>query len=130
MKNKNTLKKKDIFLISGILLVAVISYFLIYNPFNIGDGNKEIGNTVVVRINGEKVAVYSLDENSEYVLNNGTHILVIENGEAYLKETGCPDHYCEKQGKISYNNQTLTCLPFKLTVTVSNDKQPSVDLVS
>ena len=56
MKNKNTLKKKDIFLISGILLVAVISYFLIYNPFNIGDDNKEKGNAVVVRINGEKAS--------------------------------------------------------------------------
>lgn len=130
MKNKNTLKKKDILLICSILIIALIACFLIYNPYINKGNNDEIGNSVIVKIDREKVATYSLDENGQYILNGGTHILVIENGEAYLKETSCPDHYCEKQGKVSYNNQTLTCLPFKLTVTVSSDKQPSVDLVS
>ena len=34
------------------------------------------------------------------------------------------------QGKISKNGETITCLPYKLTVTVTGGENPSVDLVS
>lgn len=117
------MKKKDIILIVSIVLVAVLAFIIIQTT-------KKSGEEVVVKIDNVDVAHYSLDKDAEYVLNGGTHILVIENGKAYLRHASCPDHYCVKQGKISYNNETITCLPYKLTITVSNDKKPEVDLVS
>lgn len=141
------MKKKDIILIVAIALIAVISFIIVSKPpfvVNIynnifhngeetagGDSPAGVeGNTVIVRVDRTQVGIYSLDENAEYILNGGTHILVIENGCAYLKDVKCRDHICEKQGKVSYNNQTLTCLPYKLTVTVSSEQMPSVDFES
>ena len=117
------MKKKDIILIVSILLVAVLAFIIIHTT-------KKKGEEVVVKVDNVEIGRYSLSEEGEYILNGGTHILVIDDGEAYLKYASCPDHYCVKQGKISYNNETLTCLPYKLTVTVSNAKQPEAELVS
>ena len=124
MENKNTFKKKDIFIIVGILVVALIALLVI-------EMTKEAGASVIVRIDGKEVATYSLEIDAEYELNGGTNILCIKNKEAYLVDADCPDHLCVKQGKISKNGETITCLPNKLTITVTGAEQnSSVELVS
>ena len=105
------------------MLTALASFFAI-------ELTKEPGSEVIVKIDGNEVARYSLLIDEEYELNNGTNILCIKNGEAYLIDASCPDHLCVKQGKISKNGETITCLPNKLTVTVTGGDGPSVDLVS
>ena len=116
------MKKRDIILIASILIVA-IAFFLIVEL------TKEEGAGVTVKVDGVKVAEYSLSKNGTYPLNGGTNILVIENGKAYLTDANCPDKLCIHQGKISRTGETITCLPNKLTVTVFGAKE-SVDLVS
>ena len=115
--------KKDIFVIVGILVVAAISWLAV-------ELTKTPGSSVIVSINGEEIASYPLDKNNTYILNDGTNILCIENGVAYLVDASCPDHLCVKQGKISYSGETITCLPYKLTMTVSGGEEPPLDLVS
>jgi hypothetical protein len=117
------MKKRDIFVIVGVIVVALISLLVI-------ELTKEKGANVVVSINGNEVATYSLAKDGLYELNNGTNILCIEDGTAYLIEASCPDHLCVKQGKISYQGETITCLPYKLTVTVIGGNAPSIDLES
>ena len=117
------MKIRDIIVIGGILLTALASFFVI-------ELTKEPGSEVIVKIDGNEVARYSLLIDKEYELNNGTNILCIKNGEAYLIDASCPDHLCVKQGKISKNGETITCLPYKLTVTVIGGEDPSLDLVS
>ena len=116
------MKKRDIILIASILVVA-IAFFLIVEL------TKEEGAGVTVKVDGVKVAEYSLSKNGTYPLNGGTNILVIENGKAYLTDANCPDKLCVHQGKISRTGETITCLPNKLTVTVFGAEE-SVDLVS
>ena len=116
------MKKRDIILIASILIVA-IAFFLIVEL------TKEEGAGVTVKVDGVKVAEYSLSKNGTYPLNGGTKILVIENGKAYLTDANCPDKLCIHQGKISRTGETITCLPNKLTVTVFGAEE-SVDLVS
>ena len=124
MENKNTFKKKDIFIIVGILVVALVALLVI-------EMTKEDGASVVVRVDGKEVATYSLEIDAQYELNGGTNILCIKNKEAYLVDAKCPDHLCVKQGKISKNGETITCLPYKLTITVTGAEQnSSVELVS
>ena len=105
------------------MLTALASFLVI-------ELTKEPGSEVIVKIDGNEVARYSLLIDDEYELNNGTNILCIKNGEAYLIDASCPDHLCVKQGKISKNGETITCLPYKLTVTVTGGEKPPVDLVS
>lgn len=105
------IKKNDIILIVSILLI-VMAVFLVVAL------TREDGAYVVVKVNGQEVGKYSLDEDGEYELNGGTNILRIEGGKAYLTDADCPDHLCVKQGKIDHTGETITCLPNKLTVTV------------
>lgn len=126
MENQGTAKKKyrlDIIVIAAILL-ASIALLLIMTL------TREEGATVVVEIDGKTVATYSLYQNGEYSLNGGTNVLVIENGQAYLNYSNCPDHTCEKTGKIQYVGQTIVCLPNLLTITIKGEASGGVDFVS
>ena len=126
MENQGAAKKKyrlDIIVIAAILL-ASIALLLIMTL------TREEGAVVVVEIDGQTVATYSLYQNGEYALNGGTNVLVIENGQAYLNYSNCPDHTCEKTGKIQYVGQTIVCLPNRLTVTIKGEASGGVDFVS
>ena len=116
------MKKRDIILILSILIVAIALFLFM-------EMTKKEGAGVTVKVDGVKVAEYSLSKNGTYPLNGGTNILVIENGKAYLTDANCPDKLCVHQGKISRTGETITCLPNKLTVAVFGAEE-SVDLVS
>lgn len=128
MENQNvTTKRKyrlDIIIIAAILVVS-LSLLLIVTL------SKEEGSVVVVEIDGTTVATYPLDKNAEYSLNGGSNVLVIEDGVAYMSYSNCPDHTCEKTGKIRYVGQTIICLPNKIAVTIKGDNaEGGVDFVS
>lgn len=110
-KNAKSTLRYDILLIAVLLFVSALSVTLTL-VFRRG------GDRVAVEIDGSLVCEYSLAENGEYPLNGGTNILVIENGEAYLRYADCPDKVCVNTGKISYVGQTIVCLPNRVTVTV------------
>ena len=126
MENQPTVKKKyrlDIIIIAAILLFSV--GLLLVSLLS-----KEEGSTVVVEIDGITVATYSLNQNGEYSLNGGTNVLVIEDGKAYLNYSNCPDHTCEKTGKIQYVGQSIICLPNKSAITIKGEADGGVDFVS
>ena len=116
------MNKRDLILIGGILIVALIAFIFVQM-------NQDGGAYVLIRVDGEEVEQYSLSEEGTYPLNGGTNILHIEGGEAWLTEADCPDHLCVQQGKISKTGQVITCLPNKLTVTVYGAEE-SVELIS
>jgi hypothetical protein len=113
----------DIIVIAAILL-ASLALLLVMTL------TKEEGSVVVVEIDGATVATYSLEENGEYSLNGGTNVLVIENGKAYLNYSNCPDHTCERTGKIQYVGQSIICLPNKIAITIKGEAEGGVDFVS
>ena len=117
------MKKRD-FILIGILVALIAAAILILTL------TKKDGDYVVVRVDGNEVARYSLSQDGEYVLNGGTNVLRIENGKAYLVSANCPDHLCVKQGKIDQKGETITCLPNRLTVTVYSQAEGEVELVS
>ena len=116
------MNKRDLLLIGGILIVALIAFVFV-------QATQDGGAYVLIRVDGEEVEQYSLSVEGTYPLNGGTNILHIEGGEAWLTEADCPDHLCVKQGKISKTGQFITCLPNKLTVTVYGAEE-SVELIS
>ena len=113
----------DVLIVAALLLVS-LALLLVMTL------TREEGAAVVVEIDGQTVATYSLYQNGEYALNGGTNVLVIENGQAYLNYSNCPDHTCEKTGKIQYVGQTIVCLPNRLTVTIKGEALDGVDFVS
>ncbi len=117
------MKKKDLILISVILLAISVS-FLVSHLY------KKDGDYLIVRVDGKQVARYELSEEGQYELNGGTNTLRIEGGNAYLIYADCPDHLCVNQGKIDQNGETITCLPNRLTVTVYSEDDSGVEIVS
>ncbi len=102
----------DIILV-GVLLIVSLSVFLIFSL------TKEEGSTVVVSVDGEKVAEYPLSVDSTYSLNAGTNILVVENGCAYISKATCPGYQdCVEAGKIRFVGEKIVCLPNKVIVEI------------
>ena len=82
---KNRLKKKDIVLMIIILVVAG-SCMLLHRI--IGEKSADY---ITVKVNGKIEGVYSLADDQEIVLNNGSNVLKIKNGEADMIRADCPD---------------------------------------
>lgn len=118
------MKKRDFVLIGVILAVALILFAVV-------ELSKEEGAYVLVRVDGTKVARYSLSDDGEYSLNGGTNILKIENGEAWMKEADCPtlgSTRCTNQGKISRTLETITCQYNNISVVVYGAESGDVEL--
>ena len=109
------MKKRDYILIAAILALALImltAWML----------TRKTGGYVVVRVDGEEVARYDLHKDGEYALNGGSNVLRIADGKAFMIEADCPDQVCIGQGAKSFQGETITCLPNKLTVTVYGEE--------
>lgn len=114
--------RRDLLVILALLLLAGALFLVL----RLG---REEGGTAVVRVDGAVTERHALALPGTFSLNGGSNILVIENGEAWLKEADCPGHLCVKQGKIRYTGQTITCLPNRLTVTIEGGESDGVDFV-
>ena len=119
LENKKLLS--DIILIA-VLLVISLSAFLI---FYIG---RVEGSYVEVSVDNEVVATYSLSINGVYHINNGTNILVIEDGKAYLEYSKCPDQTCVfgksiHGNKIHYVNQIIVCAPNRVQIKIIGEEE-------
>ena len=116
-------RRIDIIVITSLLLLSIIVLLII-------NLKKKEGALVRIEIEGETVGEYPLNVDKEYSLNGGTNVLVIKDGVAYMTYSDCPDHICEKTGKIKYVGETIVCLPNKVSVTIIGDSDGGVDLVS
>ena len=109
---ENKKLRSDLILV-GTLLIIGLSVLLFYYV------NRTEGSTVVVSVDGKKVAEYPLSVNGTYYLNNGTNVLVIEDGYAYISEANCPGYQdCVEAGKKHFVGETITCLPNKVVVEI------------
>ena len=125
IEKKESIKKYrlDVLLIALLLLLSLsLLLFVLLD--------KEDGAIAVVEVNGVTVGSYPLSVDGVFPLNGGTNVLIIEEGTARLVESQCPDHTCERTGRVRYVGQTIVCLPNRLSVTVTGDAQNGVDFVS
>ena len=122
---ENKKLRSDIILV-GVLLIVSLSVLLFMFL------TKEEGAIAEVYVNNEKVAEYPLSIDGVYYLNGGTNVLVVENGEAYMREANCPDKFskngCVNTGKISYVGQKIVCLPNKIIVEIVGEGEGIVDV--
>ena len=110
LENKKMLS--DIILVA-VLLVISLSVFLVFYL------TRTEGDTVVVSVDGVKVAEYPLSIDGVYYLNGGTNVLVIEDNKAYIREANCPGYQdCVEQGRISFVGESIVCLPNKVVVEI------------
>ncbi|MBP5291915.1 MAG: NusG domain II-containing protein [Lachnospiraceae bacterium] len=116
-----SITRNDLLLIAGILAAAIISFIFYINI-------RSTGTVVVVRVDGEISASYPLSVNRKVTIEGvgGRNVLEISGGEAKVTEADCPDKLCVHHTSISYDGQSIVCLPHRVTVTVE-DHEPGVD---
>ena len=104
-------KKIEIIVVAALVLVSlvwVLLSVLLRAP----------GAYAVIAVDGVEVARYSLDDDGVYEVGSHKNVVVIENGEVYMREADCPDATCVKTGRVRYAGQTIVCLPNRVSVTV------------
>lgn len=118
------IKRNDILLIAVLLIAAAgIMMFLTLT--------RTEGAKVNVKIDNEIVGTYSLNEDITLKLgdNDKYNILVIKDGKAQISEASCPDQLCVNQKEISYDSQSIICLPNKVVVEVISNTNSDTDVV-
>ena len=107
-------RRRDILLILLPLLLAAA----LWAALRLGG---RTGGSVTVRANGAVVAVLPLDRDDRFLWEGeqGTNLLVIENGTVRMEDADCPDRLCVHQGAVSREGESIVCLPHKLTATVT-----------
>ena len=126
MKELKFFSLYDILIIVCVLAVSVLSFMLVFS--------RDTDNlTCVVRQDSEIVKSIYLSEikdkteikiDSQYPLT-----VVIENDSVYIKDACCPDRLCEHTGEIHSANQSIVCLPAKVSVTLESGSGSELDVV-
>ncbi|MCR5639109.1 MAG: NusG domain II-containing protein [Lachnospiraceae bacterium] len=111
----------DIILILVLITASVLLFVL-------KDNGKD-GKLLKVSVNGSEICTLSLDEDTEYEIQGfiSKNILIIENGKARMKEAGCPDKLCVKQGEISKAGESIICLPNRIILSVEGGEESGID---
>ena len=118
------LKKKDLILI--LIILCVIGLTFLIRTYIGGSG----ATRAVIKVNGAIQGVYSLSEDKEIEINEGTNILRIKNGEADMVKADCPDQLCVNQKPVSKNHESIICLPNRVVVEVESKEESEYDAVT
>ena len=118
----------SIIVVASLLLLSII-VLLAFSLTRV-EGADVPNAAVEITVDGKVVKTYSLFEDGTYTLNGGTNVIVIEEARVYMTHSSCPDHVCERTGKIKYVGQSIICLPNKLSVTIVGESEDAVDFVS
>ena len=116
MDKVSIFSKNDIIIVIVLLLLAVAGLFA-FKLFNSGEGR-----AVRVTVDGELFGEYELDnvrKEIEITGKIGKCIMVIENGQAYMKEAECPNQICVHHEPVSYNGETVVCLPNRIIIEIT-----------
>lgn len=117
------IKKNDIILISAVFAVAALLSLLLFLT-------KTEGDTVTVTVDGELLYELSLSEDKEIKITgkdgSGHNILVIKDGEAFVREASCPDGICSSHRPIKLGGESIICLPNKVVIEIVKKEADSI----
>ncbi|MBN1881614.1 MAG: NusG domain II-containing protein [Deltaproteobacteria bacterium] len=106
------MKKKDILfiIIVAALIAAAFGIFQVVLPSQ--------GREIVIEEGNELVGVFPLEEERIIEVQGplGISTVVIENGEAYMLDSPCPNKVCIAMGHISEPGDTIICIPNRVYI--------------
>ncbi len=117
-------KKRDLILI--VVILCIVALTVLIHAYIGGVG----ANKVIIKVNGAIQGVYSLSEDQEIKINEGTNLLKISNGKADMVEADCPDQLCVHQKPVSMSRESIICLPNRIVVEVESKEESEYDAVT
>lgn len=91
------------------------------------------GVQAVVTRGGEMLGRYALDTPARLPIQgaNGFSLtLVVEDGQARVEDSTCPDLICQHHAPVSKSGESIICLPGQVTITVEGGERHGHDAVS
>ena len=86
---------------------------------------KSQGGTVVITVDGTETGRYAFSQPMETVVDGygGFHLkLIIQDGEAHVEESTCPDLICQHHAPISAAGEQIICLPGRIVISVIGEE--------
>ena len=122
----NLFRKADIICIAASVLLALL--FLLSFRIVFPDSD----NARLKVVTEDTTEYYSLNtEKTVELTSNGLKVTVkIENGEAWIESSTCPDGICRTMGKISKNGQISVCAPAKVAISIESESEVETDAVA
>ena len=113
------------------IFIAFLALFCIAVCVWVYKGGGVEGSNIVITVDGEEYGTYSLLEEQTITIRDGDclNIIEIKGGKAYMKEASCPDQLCVDQNEISFDKESIICLPNKVVITVISDVESDVDAI-
>ena len=110
-------KSRRATLVRDMILIAVLLCLGI-GLLVVSRSHNRTGAFAVVMVQNQEIARYSLAVDGVYDINGGTNTIEIKDGRVRMTEAVCPNHLCIRQGWIRFENQSIVCLPNRLSVIV------------
>lgn len=119
------IKKADIIL--GIAIIILGIAFTILIAVTGTNGSK-----VVVTVGGELYGTYDLNVDQEISIEQSGHInkVTIKDHKVSMVFSDCKNQICVKHKDIDSSNESITCLPNKVMVTIEGSEEGGYDAVS
>lgn len=123
------MNKANKILIAVVLALVLFSYWGFFPAYR-----KNVPLTAVISVNGDIVVQLKLDESiSQHFIKVpgplGTSVVEVKPGAIRMKSSPCPEHYCMKTGWIDRPGQVVACIPNRVIIKISPDKE-SLDAIS
>lgn len=115
--------KNDVIFISFLAVFCIAVCVWVYK------GGAVEGSNIMITVDGKEYGTYSLFEEQTITIGEGDvkNIIEIKGGKAYMREASCPDQLCVDQNEISFDKESIICLPNKVVVTVISDVEGELD---
>ena len=116
--------KNDVIFISALAVFCIAVCIWVYQ------GGSVKGSNVTITVDGKEYGTYSLLKEQTILIEEGNakNVIEIKDGKAYMLEASCPDQLCVDQNEISFDKESIICLPNKVVLTVSSDAKSDIDL--
>lgn len=114
---KSFVRRADLILLSALLLTSLLIFAVIrlVTPR---------GTVAVISVDGIPTARLPLKENTTFDLN-GTHTVVVRDGKVFVESAPCRDQICVRHAPVSREGETIVCLPYHVTITVTAEGRGS-----
>lgn len=114
---------------NDVIFVCFLAMFCIAVCVWVYKGGAVEGSNILITVDGKEYGTYSLLEEQTIIIGEGDtqNIIEIRDGKAYMREASCPDQLCVDQNEISFDKESIICLPNKVVITVISDVESNVD---
>lgn len=117
------MKKKDIGLIIGILILSSVLFW--YFSFI----KQETGGYLKISIANELYGIYDLSADQVIDIDDSNKCR-ISDGKVEMIYGDCPDQICVHTKAVSHNGQTIVCMPNKVVLEILSEEDSLVDTMT